>query len=220
MKSMLAMICLSLLLILTSCSAVVQESSLGHSAVVPNQEMPPAVSSSVAEPEQQLSSTSSSDVVVDYFITDRRVDGIADRSATETLCGYLLENLSSDQYCAVSVYPGATSPNKTYVVLLFAPDRSAAEKVLRNYSGPWAPVLYERSQFSLTELTQAETDISRFAKEHPKIAIEDVRRDELEDSIRLLVRQPYEDLTAFVENYPRKGIFWISVQDIHLSNPD
>lgn len=131
-----------------------------------------------------------------------------------------MENLSFDQYCAVSVYPGATHPVKTYVVLLFAPDKTVAEKTLADYSGPWAPVLYENCRFSLAELTQAEADIRCFIEDHPEIIVENITRGPFEDSIKILVRQPFEELTDFVEKYPMESIFWISEQDIRLFNPD
>jgi hypothetical protein len=223
MKSLSVVICLSLLLVLPGCPSIMQMPSSSSSITGPETEDPPVSSSAANEPKQDLpvpSSSETTDPWEDYFVTDRRTDGITDREAVEALCNFLLENLSLDQYCAVSVYPGATHPVKTYVVLLFAPDKTVAEKILEDYSGPWAPVLYENCRFSLAELTQAEADIRRFIEDHPEIIVENITRDPFEDSVKILVRQPFEELTGFVEKYPMKSIFWISEQDIRLSNPD
>lgn len=223
MKSLSVVICLSLLLVLTGCPSIMQMSSSSSAIAGPETEEPPVSSSAASEPKQDLpvpSSSETTDPWEDYFVTDRRTDGITDREAVEALCNFLLENLSFDQYCAVSVYPGATHPVKTYVVLLFAPDKTVAEKTLADYSGPWAPVLYENCRFSLAELTQAEADIRCFIEDHPEIIVENITRGPFEDSIKILVRQPFEELTDFVEKYPMESIFWISEQDIRLFNPD
>jgi len=211
------------LLLLSGCSFSESEMSSDSSFGIDRE--PPLVVSSpnLDEDSQKLSpasSSSTSETMQNYFISDRHSEGIADYDAIESLCSFLLENLTSEQYCAISIYPGTSSPIKTYVVLLLAPDRTVVDNLLCTYSGSWAPVLFEQSRFSLSELTQAEDDLNQFLEEHSEITVVRIEREPLEDSIGILVREPFDELTSFVENYPLKDIFWISVQDLHLSNPD
>lgn len=184
--------------------------------------VPPETSTAPPPPESSSvpSSTSSSQPELNYFVEKVEDNGIEDREAVDALYWYLYENLTPSQYLGVAVSHSALYPIETYLVYFSGPDKAPAEKLLETYTGSWAPVYFEVSHFTQAEMMRAETDAKYFLKMHPEIVNALVIREDLEDSILLLARKPSDDLEKFVENYPLKDIFWISVEDPDLLNPD
>lgn len=201
-KGFLVSICLTLLLIFVGCFS--PQSDVPATTPESDSVSPPLVSQSER----------------DFFVAEIRDNGIEDREAVDALYWYLYENLTPSQYLGVDVFHSALYPIETYLVYFSGPDKVPAEKLLETYTGPWAPVYFEVSHFTQAELMRAEADAKYFLKMHPEIVNALVIREDLEDSILLLARKPSDDLEKFVENYPLKDIFWISVEDPDLLNPD
>lgn len=199
--------------------------------LAPEPEAPPEAPSSVSPaPQESASPAGEADAsdprdaekkpfVIQNVYDDYYVSDSPDPAPTELLCQYFRERLSPDEYLMIEPWeeyiprapweeddPEVSESN--YFVLLYGPDIGLFENLLNSYDGPWAPIVFGETSYSLRDLMKAESDIKIFLEGHPEIIYAEIRR--MTDVIYISgVEEGYEELKRFADDYPIPELFLI-----------
>lgn len=141
--------------------------------------------------------------------------GMNEFPPVDALCDYLEKNLTEEQYSAISYQRG----KHDLTVRVIVPDTAPVEALLAGYPGRMVPIEYWVVPYSKAQLVRAQADINAFLEQHPDIAHYPVGR--FVNVVPVSLKQQSPLLDEFVENYPVKGIFQVSVYPDGLpENPD
>lgn len=192
MKAKLLAMLLALLL-LTACAAPAPES-----------ESTPPSSESASDPEPEV-------MDVSHYYVEGDQEGAEDEEAVKALYWYLWNNLRPSEYTWIRIDGSFYDPEKVqqHWVTLTAPDKAPVDALLQDYDGPWAAIHFEQNDITLYDQERAYDDLQVFLDEHPEIRLDG---GEIAKSVGRLVLSAEEisdDLTAFAENYPVKGVYLI-----------
>ena len=208
MKTKLLAALLALLLLLTACAAS-----------APDGDGAPPESGSDPDPEPVD--------VSHYYIEDPEREGVEDREAAKDLCLYLRGNLLPKDYSSVHhtlevKYGDETHENHVYYVDVYGPSKEPIDALLREYDGPYAPIWFHPMERTLFDLWRAEDDWEDFLRGHWEVGSRGLHTNDWEFICHTIVVENITDeLTAFVENYPVKDIFWVEEYvPWEMENPD
>lgn len=212
MKIKLIALLTALLLLLTACAAPAPESDSmpppSEGVSDPESDSSPPSPESVSDPEPEVKDVSH------YYIEETSLDGIEDEEPVETLCQYLLENLTPKEYGVIDTYAEIKSPydpeniEVLRSVRVIAPNKAPIDEVLQQYDGPYAPIFFYQNKNTLSNMTQARKDVQAFLAEHPEIEVT-AFGEAWPQLVAVWVEEFSDELTSFVENYPIKGIYKI-----------
>lgn len=201
MKRHLCALLATVLLLFTACTAPAP--SQPESASPP----PSAPPESAATPDEPAPKE-----IPNYYVEEVE-DGIKDLSAVESLYWYLWGNLTPKDYRYIGTFTAVElSPERTecYCVEICASDKSYIDSLLKDYDGPWAPLVFHHTPVSLFDHAYAEIEMKRFLEAHPEIEVKDIVEGDYNDMWWLYAVEPYDELQAFIDNYPIQGVFGVS----------
>ena len=137
----------------------------------------------------------------------------------DALRDYLLENLTEEQYSVISCQRDAIGGYPYLMVQIVVPDKAPIEPLLAAYTGEPVPVEIQMVPFSWAQLKKAEADINAFLRENPEIKV--YRTSPFYNEVPVQVPEDNQKLRDFIEAYPVKDIFRVSVYpDGPPLNPD
>lgn len=207
MKIRLAALLTALLLLLAACAAPAPESEITppdpESVSRPESESTPPPPGSVPELEPEAKDVS-------HYYVEGDQEGAEDEEAVKALYWYLWNNLRPSEYTWIRIDGSFYDPEKVqqYWVTLTAPDKAPVDALLQNYDGLWAAIHFEQNDITLYDQERADDDLRVFLDEHPEIRL-DGEIGNAVGKLVLYVEEMNDDLTAFIENYPVKGVYQI-----------
>lgn len=217
-------------LLFTLCLLVSLLTACGGSPA-PGSEVRPESSSSVSPAPQESASfageaetpdpgdTEKRPFVIQNVYDDYYVSDSPDPAPSELLCQYFTERLSPEEYLVIEPWEEAIPrapweedvpevSEKNYYLLIYGTDIELFQNLLDSYDGPWVPVVFGDTSYSLRDLMKAEADIRAFMENNRELINAKIERWSQVVYVSNIMRG-YEELKQFADDYSNPELFLI-----------